>query len=86
VPIICLTSTAGPSAVVPCPSAIAAGTAIINPEMEAINALKNIKKEKVDPIKHSYLNQFREICYVPYVSNDTIFHATASVLAFFDLP
>ena len=54
--------------------------------MEAINALKNIKKEKVDPIKHSYLNQFRELCYVPYVSNDTIFHATASVLAFFDLP
>ncbi len=54
--------------------------------IEAINALKNIKKEKVDPIKHSYLNQFREICYVQYVSNDTIFHATASVLAFFDLP
>jgi hypothetical protein len=42
VPIICLTSTAGASAVVPCPSAIAAGTAIINPEMDAITALKNI--------------------------------------------
>ena len=47
------------------------GDSFSYPEMEAINALKNIKKEKVDPINLSYLNQFREICYVPYVSKNT---------------